>query len=59
MMAPYVGRAARYEVTTLPPADGSTRARAGKLTLTHGVVETPQFMPVGTNASVKALSPGE
>ena len=27
--APYVGQAARYEVTTPPPADGSTRARAG------------------------------
>ena len=52
------GAAARYEVTTPPPADGSTRARAGTLTLTHGVVETPQFMPVGTNATVKALSPG-
>ena len=59
MTAPYVGQAARYEVTTPPPADGSTRARAGKLTLTHGVVETPQFMPVGTNATVKALSPDD
>jgi len=29
------------------------------LTLTHGVVETPQFMPVGTNATVKALSPDD
>jgi len=27
------------------------------LTLPHGVVETPQFMPVGTNATVKALDP--
>ena len=59
MTAAYVGQAARYEVTTPPPADGSTRARAGKLTLTHGVVETPQFMPVGTNATVKALSPDD
>ena len=59
VIAPYVGRAARYEVTTPPPADGSTRARAGRLTLTHGVVETPQFMPVGTNATVKALSPDD
>src|SRR6187397_2694599 len=59
MTAPYVGRAARYEVTTPPPADGSTRARTGRLTLTHGVVETPQFMPVGTNATVKALTPAD
>jgi queuine tRNA-ribosyltransferase len=57
--APYVGSAAHYEVTTPPPADGSTRARNGRLTLTHGVVETPQFMPVGTNATVKALSPDD
>jgi len=58
-MAPFVGTAARYEVTTPPPADGSTRARTGRLTLTHGVVETPQFMPVGTNATVKALTPAD
>src|SRR4029077_18113404 len=58
-MAPFVGTAARYEVTTPPPVDGSTRARTGRLTLTHGVVETPQFMPVGTNATVKALTPAD
>jgi queuine tRNA-ribosyltransferase len=40
-----------------PPADGSTRGRLGRLELTHGIVETPQFMPVGTNATVKALDP--
>ena len=39
--------------------DGSTKARLGRLELTHGVVETPQFMPVGTNATVKALSPDD
>ncbi len=33
------------------------RARAGRLTLTHGQVETPIFMPVGTYGSVKAMSP--
>ena len=57
MTAAYQGRASRYEVVVPPPADGSTRARTGRLTLTHGVVETPQFMPVGTNATVKALTP--
>lgn len=30
-------------------------ARAGTLELTHGTVETPAFMPVGTRASVRAL----
>ena len=36
-----------------------TGARIGKLTTPHGVIETPVFMPVGTMASVKALSPEE
>jgi len=39
--------------------DLHTKARLGKLTTTHGVVETPVFMPVGTQASVKALDPRE
>ncbi len=59
MNGPYIGQAACYEVTVAPPADRSTRARLGELHLTHGVVETPQFMPVGTNATVKALSPDD
>jgi tRNA-guanine transglycosylase len=36
-----------------------TQARAGVLTLPHGVIETPVFMPVGTKATVKALEPFE
>lgn len=51
--------ASRFEVLGTPPADGSTRARLGRLELGHGVVETPQFMPVGTNATVKALHPDD
>jgi queuine tRNA-ribosyltransferase len=34
-------------------------ARRGTLTLNHGVVETPVFMPVGTYGTVKAMSPAE
>lgn len=34
-------------------------ARLGKMTLNHGVVETPIFMPVGTYGAVKAMSPRE
>ena len=34
-------------------------ARRGRLTLAHGVVDTPAFMPVGTYGSVKAMSPVE
>jgi queuine tRNA-ribosyltransferase len=33
------------------------QARRGRLTLNHGVIETPIFMPVGTYGSVKAMSP--
>ena len=51
--------AARFSVEVAAPPDGSTRARVGRLELTHGVVETPQFMPVGTNATVKALHPDD
>src|SRR5262245_42481503 len=32
-------------------------ARRGRLTLNHGVVDTPQFMPVGTYGSVKGVLP--
>jgi queuine tRNA-ribosyltransferase len=53
------GLRARFEVLTRPPGDGSTQARLGRLALPHGVVETPQFMPVGTNATVKALDPDD
>lgn len=35
------------------------RARCGRLHLNHGVVETPVFMPVGTYATVKGVSPAE
>ena len=51
--------ASSFAVAVPPPADGSTRARLGRLELTHGIVETPQFMPVGTNATVKALHPDD
>jgi hypothetical protein len=36
-----------------------TRARAGLLHTPHGPVETPIFMPVGTQATVKGLAPRE
>jgi len=38
---------------------GAGRARLGQLTTPHGVIDTPQFMPVGTQASVKSLTPGD
>jgi len=37
----------------------SGAARAGTLTLPHGTVQTPVFMPVGTQATVRTLSPAD
>jgi len=37
--------------------DTATAGRRGRLTTRHGVVETPIFMPVGTQGTVKALTP--
>ena len=34
-----------------------TKARVGRLTTPHGVIDTPVFMPVGTQATVKAVAP--
>ncbi len=39
--------------------DPATRARRGRLMTPHGAVETPAFMPVGTQATVKAMTPAE
>ena len=36
-----------------------TKARAGRLHTPHGVIETPVFMPVGTQATVKTMTPDE
>jgi queuine tRNA-ribosyltransferase len=43
-------------VFTVLEEDTLTRARRGILNLRRGTVETPVFMPVGTNAAVKAIS---
>ena len=44
----------KYEVIKVCKQSG---ARVGRFTTPHGVIETPVFMPVGTNATVKALTP--
>jgi len=41
---------------TLEHKDLSTKARAGKLSLAHGDVQTPVFMPVGTQGAVKGMT---
>ncbi len=45
-----------YQLLTTDP---NSSARLGKLTLARGVVETPVFMPVGTQATVKTMTPEE
>jgi len=42
---------------TVQKKDSASGARLGRLETAHGIVETPAFMPVGTQGSVKALSP--
>ncbi|HWQ73185.1 MAG TPA: tRNA guanosine(34) transglycosylase Tgt [Desulfitobacteriaceae bacterium] len=39
--------------------DSRTRARIGKLHTPHGIIDTPVFMPVGTQATVKTMTPEE
>jgi queuine tRNA-ribosyltransferase len=39
--------------------DSATAARRGRLATRHGRIETPMFMPVGTQGTVKALSPAQ
>ena len=49
-----------FEVLKTDPADGAylgSFARRGTLTLNHGVVQTPIFMPVGTYGTVKGVMP--
>lgn len=44
---------------TLTSVDKKTRARTGRITTPHGTIETPAFVPVGTQATVKSLTPDE
>ncbi|MFK7959299.1 MAG: tRNA guanosine transglycosylase [Phycisphaerales bacterium] len=39
--------------------DASSRARVGRITTPHGVFDTPAFMPVGTRATIKGLTPAQ
>ncbi len=50
----------KFETIHTDPAQGAylgSFARRGRLTLNHGVVETPIFMPVGTYGTVKGVMP--
>lgn len=48
-----------YDRIFTSDTDTKLGARTGTLTLPHGTVETPVFMPVGTKATVKAMLPEE
>lgn len=39
--------------------DRTSRARRGRVTTSHGTIETPIFMPVGTHAALKAMTPAQ
>ena len=50
----------KFDLLKTDPARGThpgSHARRGRLTLNHGVVETPIFMPVGTYGTVKGVTP--
>jgi queuine tRNA-ribosyltransferase len=47
------------ETFALLATDRHSKARRGRLTSAHGVIDTPAFMPVGTQGSVKGVSPRE
>jgi queuine tRNA-ribosyltransferase len=48
--------AIRYELIKTCKQTG---ARLGRIHTPHGIIETPTFMPVGTQATVKTMSPEE
>jgi len=52
-------RLKRSNPFTLLHTDSGSKARAGKVETAHGTIETPIFMPVGTQGAVKAVSPHE
>lgn len=51
-----MGEAFRYELIA---TDAGSNARLGRFHTPHGVIPTPMFMPVGTQATVKALDPDD
>jgi len=42
---------------SLKKTDAKTSARLGELCTPHGIIPTPIFMPVGTQATVKGMTP--
>lgn len=49
-----MGESLKFEILS---KDAKSEARRGRISLPHGKIETPVFMPVGTQATVKAMKP--
>ena len=52
-------KAAMFKFSLKKSASTGTKGRLGKITTAHGDIDTPVFMPVGTKATVKAMTPEE
>ncbi len=48
-----------FRVTSQPPEPGQAAPRTGRLITVHGDIETPAFVPVATQGTVKALAPSD
>jgi len=48
-----------FELLSQDRSASGGKARRGRLTTAHGTIDTPAFMPVGTQGSVKGMSPRE
>ena len=48
-----------YNNFELVASDPRTKGRRGRLETAHGMIDTPAFMPVGTQGTVKAVTPRE
>ena len=44
---------------TISQSCDKTSARVGSFSTSHGIIETPAFMPIGTYAAIKTLSTDE
>jgi queuine tRNA-ribosyltransferase len=51
-----IGMQGKFELLA---TDSGSKARRGRLVTSHGIAETPAFMPVGTQGTVKAVTPRE
>ena len=56
---PWAARYVARPMFTLLGTDANSKARRGRLLTRHGTIETPVFMPVGTQGTVKSVSPDE